>query len=987
MGCRFALITVKGMTCGTCVDAVSKQIEKVDGVKEVAVSLLTEECHVKFDSGKVSVDDLRSVIEDCGFVAVVISERSVGTSDKVRNGGGKVGEVDGGGIEYGEGNVGGDAVASGGLFGLGVDFVGGGRPSVSGSGAVGMDVMGGGVMCKEELSTEEQVRMGILDVAKMRGDLLNDEEVVRLRISGMTCGACSAAVERVVSSMHGVRKVQVSLVTEDAEVCYSKSQVGLRELVDAVEGCGFEASVIVAMDNAAQLKQLARLEEIALWKNHAINAGVCAVIIMCLYMVIPMVFQSSEEYFPFVQTPIRGLFYRDIIGLMLTGYVEYSVGVYFCKAGYASMLHGSGTMDTLVCLSNIAAFAFSSYAIVLNIWKGYSELPNVIFDTCTMLLLAVSLGKYFEGKAKSRTSKALSNFISLTPSTCFVKESSGELKEIPVELLQVGDIIAVKPGMKIPADGVIIEGETEVDESLMTGESMFISKTVQSNVLCGSINGPGFILYKATKVGQDTRLATIIDIVKSTQLSKAPIQRYADYMAARFVPCVLILTICTFVFWMVFSSISSKPPRAFNGPNGKFYVSLQTAISVLVVACPCALGLASPTAIMVGTGLGANNGVLFRGGDVIENCGSLNAFLFDKTGILTTGCMVVKRFVAMIPSDEIDSLHWSLINIAEKISEHPIAKAIVQYTDEYASLKLLSSAEIIEQKFVMGKGLRCSISLSGIVYNVIIGNKSLMPTEVNAKTSCTETYVCINNILIGKFEIYDNLKQDAYDVIQYLISKGYYVGMVTGDNHAAAMRVAHELGMPLNNIYSDVYPEQKSEIVSQLQKENNYKVAFVGDGFNDSTALVTSDLGISVSTGTEIAIEAADVIILDDYNPDKSSLKGLIYALDISKKTFQRIKLNLFWAVIYNSFMIPISMGFLLPWGISLHPMLAACGMALSSVSVVTCSLLLGRWTPPDFKSSVTSQNSASIFTRWRNYFNSTNTPNEEIELQKRLIP
>lgn len=411
---------------------------------------------------------------------------------------------------------------------------------------------------------------------------------------------------------------------------------------------------------------------------------------------------------------------------------------------------------------------------------------------------------------------------------------------------------------------------------------------------------------------------------------------------------------------------------------------MQISISVIIVACPCALGLAAPTAIMVGTGVGASNGVLIKGGEILEKCNSLQTFLFDKTGTLTTGRMSVENFIPL--GDELKELHWKMISLCESIGDHPVAKAIVNFAENNINPSTTFDLQMSNEEVIIGKGISCKIydKNSSETYDIVIGNKKLLPdgNAGNYPPSClTESFVSINGNIVGKFEIADRVKVDSHLVIRYLQDMGIRCCMVTGDVHESALKVAEQLNIPASNVFSEVTPEEKRNIVIQLQNEGTERVAFVGDGINDSPALVEADLGISISSGTDIAIEAADIVILDSNN-NNDTLKGLIYALDISRKTFHRVKLNFFWAFCYNTFMIPVAMGVLVPWGITLHPMLSGAAMALSSVSVVCSSLMLKRWTPPSLNTKPLKDSSGLSWMR----FGRRRARSDDIELQERLV-
>ncbi|QHS72466.1 Cu(2+)-transporting P-type ATPase CCC2 [Saccharomyces paradoxus] len=919
---REGLLSIRGMTCGSCVSTVTKQVEGIEGVESVVVSLVTEECHVIYDPSKTTLETVREMIEDCGFDSSII---------------------------------------------------------IDGNGSA--DMAEKTVILKVTRAFEDESPL-ILSSISERFQFLLDL---------------------------GVKSIEISDDMHTLTIKYSSTELGIRDLLTHLESTGYKFTIFSNIDNTTQLRLLSKEDEIRFWKKNCIKSTLLAITCMLLYMLVPMMAPKviQNHIFPYKETSfIKGLFYRDIFGVVLASYIQFGVGFYFYKAAWASLKHGSGTMDTLVCVSTTCAYTFSVFSLVHNMIhpSDVSKLPRIVFDTSIMIISYISIGKYLETLAKSQTSTALSKLIQLTPSVCSIVSDTdrNETREIPIELLQVNDIVEIKPGMKIPADGIITRGESEIDESLMTGESILVPKKKGFSVIAGSVNGPGHFYFRTTTVGEETKLANIIKVMKQAQLSKAPIQGYADYLASIFVPGILILALLTFFIWCFILGTSANPPIAFttNTKADNFFICLQTATSVVIVACPCALGLATPTAIMVGTGVGAQNGVLIKGGEVLEKFNSITTFVFDKTGTLTTGFMVVKKFlkdlsgITKLDEDEV----LACIKATESISDHPVSKAIVRYCDSLGRNNALN-AVVLESEYVLGKGIISKCKANGNTYDILIGNEALVSEEVLKKSGIinnnvdqgnTVSYVVVNGHVFGLFEISDEVKHDSYTTVQYLQRNGYETYMITGDNNSAAKRVAREVGISLENVYSNVSPTGKCDLVEKIQeKEGKNKVAVVGDGINDAPALALSDLGIAISTGTEIAIEAADIVILCGNDPNTNSLRGLANAIDISLKTFKRIKLNLFWALCYNIFMIPIAMGVLIPWGITLPPMLAGLAMAFSSVSVVLSSLMLKRWSPPDIESHGTSdfKSKFSIADLWSRLFSTrTIIGEQDIESQAGLM-
>ncbi|AEY95604.1 FACR086Cp [Eremothecium gossypii FDAG1] len=768
-----------------------------------------------------------------------------------------------------------------------------------------------------------------------------------LSVRGMTCAACVKTVDEAVRAVDGVVNAEVSLVTEECRVEYERKRVGLRQIVETIEDCGFEARV-GGCAREEQVRRLARAEETAQWRRRAAQAWAAAAVMMGLYMVAPL----EEALGP---TPLAGLFWRDVAGLAVASGVLATAGRPFLR-GLGALRHGRGTMDTLVALSSGVTYLFSVTTICRGVWLGSADPPSTFLDTTVMLVAFICVGKLLESRARARAADSLARMVSSAPSMCTIRESGSD-REVEVELLQAGDVVVMRPGTKLPADGTVLEGEAEVDESLMTGESTLVPKYPGSRVLCGSVNGAAGFLYRADLVGEETRLAGIVAAMKQAQLAKAPIQRYADFLASWFIPSVLILALLTFVCWMLICTLLATPPSIFNNSN-RLYVCSRIAITVIVVACPCPLGLAAPTAIMVGTGLGAERGLLFKGGDVIETAAAVQAILFDKTGTLTTGKLTVHNFTS--ESKALTPDQWALVCAAERLSEHPIARAIVTYAEPYASPEAVARIVVLNHEVLVGLGVRCVLQLDGVEHRITIGSARLLPEGPSKFSGSTASFVAVNDVLLGRFDLSDSLREDAYEVVQALLSRGHYVGMVTGDNHEAAMHVSHALGIPLNNVFSERLPEGKCDVLRQLRQKYDY-VAFIGDGINDSVALAESDLGISLSGNSDIVADAAGIVVLD--HSSAPPLTRILYAIDLARATFNRVKLNIFWAVLYNSLMLPVSMGVLIPWGIQLPPMAAAAGMAMSSVSVVTSSLLLARWRP------VPAASRKAAVGSWRNFF------------------
>ncbi|AQZ09908.1 CCC2 (YDR270W) [Zygosaccharomyces parabailii] len=981
---RQVTFTVGGMTCGACVNTVKKQVGGIPGVVDCQVSLMTNECHVKYKEDECDAAKVVEAVEDCGFECSL-----AGGPERV------LAE----GILTVQGMTCGSCVSS----------VTQQVEKLDGVSRVVVSLMT--EECHVEYDASKlsiQDIKGTIDDSGFDATVVSAQQCSQAKVKRATFHIYGVAWDKPVEAVNeefqalvfdGVQSAEYSQVNGLAIATFSYAQnvCGVRDIAHRISNLGYEGTISSSFDNSTQMKLLAGIKEIQFWRRNCLIASILAILTMSLYMGVPMLIPSfiKHHHFPYRETFfLKGLYYRDVFGWVIATYLQITLGGYFYVAFWKSLKHGTGTMDTLVCTSTTCAYVFSIYSIVLNVVRPSEngKLPNVIFDTSVMLFAFISLGKLLEHRAKSATSTALSKLISLTPSSCMILGPDNEPFEVPIDLLQPGDVVEVMPGKRIPADGIVTEGETEIDESLITGESLPIVKKTGSSVIAGSINGPGHFYFKATGVGDESKLANIIRIMKQAQLSKPPIQRYADFLASIFVPSIMVLTLCTFAMWFVLSNLIADSLPALKSGKGRFYMCFQTAISVVIVACPCALGLAAPTAIMVGTGVGAEHQVLIKGGDIMEKFNNVGKFVFDKTGTLTTGSMSVQNFV-LEPSQRLTAEVLACLRACELISEHPVAKAIVGYCAQINQDSNMN-AVVLHSKIIVGKGVECLCELQGERHKLLIGKQSLMPAGWNAPEAdspqhgFTLSYLCVDDIVIGKFEITDEVKRDAYDTVNYLIDEGYAVYMVTGDTQGSALKVARQLGIKEEHVFSEVTPSGKSQIVEQLQRNSTDGVVFVGDGINDSPVLVTSDIGVSISTGTDVAMEAADVVILCDGDRTNATLRGLLYALDISRKTFYRVKLNLFWALCYNMFMIPISMGVLLPWGITLPPMAAGFAMAMSSVSVVLSSLALKNWKPEHLHRSRRKHVHQARRSMLSGLFSRHSNParDDDIELQVRML-
>jgi Cu+-exporting ATPase len=728
------------------------------------------------------------------------------------------------------------------------------------------------------------------------------------KVEGMTCSACASRVERVTKKLNGVQSSVVNLATEKLTINIDEDEIGYGEIKSDVDKAGYK---LVKEEEKAEEKK--KLDASQLLLRRFIISLIFTIPLLIitmghmLGMPLPHVIDSmiNPLNFALIQLVLT-------LPVMVTGYKFYLIGI-------KNLIKVSPNMDSLIAIGTLAASLYGIFGIY-KIQMGETEYAmHLYFESAAVILTLITLGKYLEAVSKGRTSQAIKALMGLAPKTATIIRNGTEIT-IPMEEVIVGDIVLVKPGEKLPVDGEIIEGNTSIDESMLTGESIPVEKSIGSSVIGASINKTGFIKYKATKVGKDTALAQIVKLVEEAQGSKAPIAKLADVISAYFVPTVIILAVIAAVAWLI------------AGETTVF--SLTIFIAVLVIACPCALGLATPTAIMVGTGKGAENGVLIKGGEALETTHRIKTIVFDKTGTITEGKPVVTDIIANgVSEDEILVLAAS----SEKGSEHPLGEAIVREALD----KNLELKDIEEFNAIPGHGIEVKIEGK----HILLGNKKLMiekeiKIDVLTKNSDrlategkTPMYVAIDGILRGIVAVADTVKPSSKNAIEALHNMGIKVAMITGDNKKTADAIANQVGIDI--VLAEVLPEDKANEVKKLQGEDT-KVAMVGDGINDAPALAQADVGIAIGSGTDVAIESADIVLM------KSDLMDVITAIKLSKATIKNIKQNLFWAFGYNILGIPVAMGILhIFGGPLLSPMIAAAAMSLSSVSVLTNALRL----------------------------------------------
>ncbi|KAH9022104.1 copper P-type ATPase CtaA [Lactarius deliciosus] len=882
-------LRIEGMTCGACVESIEGMLRSQPGIYSVKVALLAERGIVEFDPQQWNADKVINEISDIGFDATLIP------------------------------------------------------PTRS------------------------------------------DE--ITLRIYGMTCASCTSTVETELSKMPGITSVAVALATETAKVVFDRGVVGPREMVERIEELGFDA-MLSDQEDATQLRSLTRTKEIQEWKTRFHWSVAFALPVFFISMIAPHIpFLHPIVHFNI----IPGIPLGHLLVAIITTPAQFWVGQKFYRNAYKALKHKSATMDVLVMLGTSAAYFYSLFTLIASAFDPDPNMPPfVFFDTSTMLIMFVSLGRYLENSAKGKTSAALTDLMALAPSMAIIYTDATctQEKKIPTELLQIGDTVKVVPGDKVPADGTVVRGSSSIDESAITGEPVPVLKQLGDAVIGGTVNGLGAFDMVVTRAGKDTALAQIVKLVEDAQTSKAPIQAFADRIAGYFVPTVISLAAITFLGWILLSNVLTEAqlPDMFHH-HGKVAVCLQLCISVVVVACPCALGLSTPTAIMVGTGVGAKNGILIKGGRALEASRSLKRVVLDKTGTVTEGNLTVAS-VAWAPTSELGETQTytaaemggtalqttmaadgvttravviAMLSATEARSEHPLAKAVAVWGKDVLSTNAPdTSVEAFES--ITGQGVRATVAVAAQrKYTVWVGSGRFvaqtdvggrLPTglaefeEREAQKGRTLIYVAIassapNPLPVLALSLADAPKRSSARAIRALQDMGIEVNLMTGDGRATALVVARQVGISPEGVWADMSPKGKASVVAELMEKDGGGVAMVGDGINDSPALAAATVGIALSSGTSVAIEAADIVLM------RSDLLDVVAALDLSRSIFSTIRRNLVWACVYNVLGIPLAMGLFLPLGLHLHPMMAGAMMAFSSVSVVTSSLLLKWWVRP----------------------------------------
>lgn len=751
-----------------------------------------------------------------------------------------------------------------------------------------------------------------------------------IAIKGMTCTACASSIERAMKQVDGVSRVAVNYATEKMMVQYEENQVDLTTIARGVSQAGYEA---ILPEPMRVTPQLGKSEKVGLihyqtMKKRLIGSLLFALPLFYLSMGgmvglwVPTIFRHHQ--------PKTALFLA-LTQLLLTLPVVY-IGQDFYRMGFKTLVRGTPNMDSLVAVSTTATMVYGIYVIYqLVAGLTYQDMAKLhafggelYFESVAIILTLITLGKFLEARAKRRTSEAIEKLMDLTPDQAIVYRN-GQEKMVPVEQVVAGDWVILKPGTKIPVDGYVIKGHSTVDESMLTGESLPVDKKKGDKVIGGSVNIAGHLTFEATAIGQDTTLYRIIKLVEEAQATKAPIAKIADKVSLYFVPSVMGISLVTLLIWFLI--------------GGDFAFAFRLAVAVLVISCPCALGLATPTAIMVGTGKAANYGILFKTSDALEQLHKIDTIVFDKTGTLTAGQPQVTDMRAYGVTSEV-LLGYALS--LESMSEHPLSLAVVEFAEkEGAKRQEVDYFDVRLGKGIIGKidGQECAIGNQTLMDELNVSVEDVQGDLVTfANQAKTPILVSSGRQLIGLLAISDVLKPNSLSTVRMLQKRGIEVVMLTGDHQATAEVIAAKMG--IRQVVAEVLPEHKGEVINQLKKQSG-RVAMVGDGINDAVALSLADVGIAIGAGTDIAIESADVILM------KSDVRDIVTAIELSKKTLRNIKQNLFWAFFYNIIGIPIAAGLLYPsFGIMLNPMIAAAAMSFSSVSVVSNALRLKGFKP-----------------------------------------
>ncbi|KAM4695682.1 copper-transporting ATPase 1 [Rhinophrynus dorsalis] len=1035
---KVTVVNIEGMTCNSCVQSIEGLISQKPGVKSIQVSLANKNGTVEYDVALTNPEDIRAAIEDMGFDASLTAkaglideftsessqkphpssllpkERSSKESpvhSKEANGTANKCFIQVNGMTCAScvANIERNLRREDGIYSVLVALMAGKA-----------EVRYNPVVIQPSDIAELIQELGF--EARVLENYDDGDGTLELVIRGMTCASCVHKIESCLMKTKGVLYSSVALATNKAHIKYDPEVIGPRDVMKIINDLGFNTSLVKKDRSASHLDH--RLE-IQRWKRSFLISLIFCIPVMGL--MIHMMFMESHHLMPHqhihnmsmedISTDhptmvleyqiLPGLSIMNLLSFLLCLPVQFLGGWYFYIQAYKALKHKTANMDVLIVLATSIAFIYSLVILVIAMCEKAKVNPITFFDTPPMLFVFIALGRWLEHVAKSKTSEALARLISLqaTEATIVTLGSDSSVlseEQVDVELVQRGDVVKVTPGGKFPVDGRVIEGHSMVDESLITGEAMPVTKKPGSSVIAGSINQNGSLLITATHVGSDTTLSQIVKLVEEAQTSKAPIQQFADKLSGYFVPFIVIVSVLTLFVWIIIGyhnfEIVEKYFPGYNQSISKGEVivrfAFQAAITVLCIACPCSLGLATPTAVMVGTGVGAQNGILIKGGEPLEMAHKVKTIVFDKTGTITHGSPVVMQVKVLVESNRMPTNKLlAIVGTAESNSEHPLGSAVTKHCKETLNKETLGTCSDFQA--VPGCGISCKVSnieallhntdqdtknsrnallvqidghhedsvlhplidsqiptsLPSQTYSVLIGNREWMNrnflplvSETDAlmteheKKGRTAVLVAIDGVLCGLIAIADTVKPEAALAIHSLRSMGLDVVLMTGDNSKTAKTIAAQVG--ITKVFAEVLPSHKVAKVKQLQDQGT-RVAMVGDGINDSPALAMANVGIAIGTGTDVAIEAADVVLI------RNDLLDVVASIDLSRKTVKRIRINFVFALIYNLVGIPIAAGVFMPVGLILQPWMGSAAMAASSVSVVFSSLLLKLYRKP----------------------------------------
>ena len=912
-----------------CHKRVTDAIMANEGVSSVDVSLEDESATVEFDSGKISLEEIRQAVTDAGYEVGAEEcelEEPAGLPEAATQGQTACRIIpeeaideqkrpEPGVLEDSVFRISGMKCSS---CAQNIEGVLGKREGVI-SVTVNLPLERATVSYEPAKVSPEKLAE---DIESLGYHVVKDR--VTLDVGGMTCASCAQNVEKVLKRLEGISSVNVNVSMGKARIEYNSSVVSVEDMRKAIEDIGYSASMPIDRQLAEDRERKEREDDIRKQRNNLIISVVIA---------IPVMLGSMKPMFPDLFGFVPDILTNRNVLFLLTTIVMVFPGRQFFEGTYRGLKHGVTDMNLLIATGTGAAYVISVASSYLDLGPGYHHL---YYDTAIMLIAFITLGRYLEARARGRTSESIKKLIGLQAKTAHIIVGGLE-KEVPVESVEVEDIVFVRPGEKIPVDGVVIDGSSAVDESMITGESIPVDKGKGDVVIGSTLNRSGAMKLRATNVGADTALARIIELVENAQNSKAPIQRIADVVAGHFILIVHVLALAAFFFWY-FIGFERYDVTLNSGIASPFLFALLISITVLVISCPCAVGLATPAAIMVGTGKGAENGILIKGGEALERTLKIDTIVFDKTGTLTKGKPELTDVVnvADLSADEVLEMAAS----TEKGSEHPLGEAIVRGAEQ----RKLKLRDVEGFRAIAGKGVEATIEGS----RILLGTRKLMKDndidissvektmeslEAQGRTAMIATK---DDHVVGLVAVADTLKEKSKEAVEKIRDMGIEVVMITGDNRRTADAIAGSIG--ITRVLAEVLPEDKASEIRKLQEEGRV-VAMVGDGINDAPALTQADIGIAMGAGTDVAMESAQIVLI------KNDLRDVIASIRLSRLTMSKIKQNLFWAFGYNTIGIPLAAGLLYPVvnSILITPELAAAFMAMSSISVTTNSILMKR--------------------------------------------